>query len=233
MQAASFRMTIAAVTSRRKAMAMVASSGLGLLAGCALPPPGPCATLPEGPTAWVVDQGWHTEIALRAADLTGPLGGFRGLIPAAETLVFGFGKRSYVLAEAGALEELLLGPLPGRGVVQVKGLSVAPPAAYGARATALPVPQGGLARLSDFLSDSIARDAAGRPVPAHPGPLQGSLFYDASRGYSLLYTCNTWTAEALRHAGLPVEPAGVVLTSAVLAQLPAIPGACASRRPGA
>jgi uncharacterized protein (TIGR02117 family) len=233
MQAASFRMTIAAVTSRRKAVAMVAPLGLGLLAGCALPPPAPCATLPEGPVAWVVDQGWHTEIALRAADLTGPLTGFRNLLPTAETLVFGFGKRSYVLAEAGAVEELLLGPLPGRGVVQVKGLSVAPPTAYGARATALPLPQDGLARLSDFLWDSIARDAAGQPVPANPGPLRDSLFYDASRGYSLLYTCNTWTAEALRRAGLPVEPAGVVLTRAVMAQLPAIPGACTSRRPGA
>ena len=229
MQAASFRMTIAVVTGRRKAMALA----LGALAGCAAPPPVPCVVAPAGPVAWVVDQGWHTEIALRATDLTGPLDGLRRLFPAAETLVFGFGKRSYVLAEAGAVEELLLGPLPGRGVVQVKGLSVAAPAAYGVQATALPLPQDGLLRLSDFLWASIARDAAGRPVPAHPGPLQDSLFYDASRGYSLLYTCNTWTVEALRHAGLPVEPAGVVLTRAVLAQLPAIPGACASRRPGA
>jgi hypothetical protein len=206
---------------------------LGALAACAAPPPLPCAAAPAGAVAWVVDQGWHTEIALRAAELAGPLAWFQGLFPAAETLVFGFGKRSYVLAEAGAVEELLLGPLPGRGVVQVRALSVTPPAAYGAGATALPLPDGGLARLSEFLWGSIARDTDGRPVPAHPGPLQGSLFYDASRGYSLLYTCNTWTAEALRHAGLPVEPAGVVLTRAVLGQLPAIPGACVSRRPGA
>ena len=74
-------MTIAAVTDRRKAVATVLSLGLGLLAGCALPPPAPCATLPEGPTAWVIDQGWQTEIALRAADLSGPLGGSAACFP--------------------------------------------------------------------------------------------------------------------------------------------------------
>ncbi|MCB4823178.1 DUF2459 domain-containing protein [Roseicella aerolata] len=220
-------MTIAAAPGRRKAMALA----LAALAGCAAPPPPlPCATAPEGPLAWVVDHGWHTDIALRTADLAGPLAGFRTLFPGAGTVVFGFGKRSFMLAGAGAVEELLLGPLPGPGVVQVKGLRVAPPEAYPEGAIALPLPEGGLARLSAFLWESLALDAAGRPVPAHPRPLHDSLFYESSRGYSLLYTCNTWTAEALRSAGLPVHAGGVVLTRAVLGQLPAIPGACAARR---
>jgi Protein of unknown function (DUF2459) len=192
---------------------------LGVLAGCAAPPAAPCAAVPEGPVAWVVDHGWHTDIALRVEDLAGPLAGFRTPFAGAAALVFGFGKRSFVLAGAGAVEELLLGPIPGPGAVQVKGLAVPPAAAYPGRATALPLPQGGLARLSEFLWNSLALDAAGRPVPAHPGPLHGSLFYESSRGYSLAYTCNTWTAEALRLAGLPVSDAGVALPRGVLVQL--------------
>ena len=201
-------MTIAAVTGRRKVVAATAA----MLAGCALPPPAPCAAAPDGPVAWVVDHGWHTEIALRAEDLTFPLARLRALFPGAVTFGFGFGKRSYVLAEAGELAELLLGPLPGPGVIQVKGLRVPPPQAWPGRAIALPLGDAGLAALMAFLWDSIAPEAAGLP-------LQGSLFLAAARDYTLGFTCNTWTAAALQRAGLPVRAEGVVLARAVLAQL--------------
>ncbi|WP_431268520.1 DUF2459 domain-containing protein [Dankookia sp. P2] len=49
--------------------------------------------------------------------------------------------------------------------------------------------------------------------------MQGSLFLAASRDYDLGFTCNTWTAAALQRAGLPVDPAGVVLARSILAQL--------------
>ena len=212
MQAASFRMTIAAVTGRRKAMAMAAPIGLGLLAGCARPMAAACTGQRDGPVAWVVDQGWHTEIALRAATLPAPLAPLRATFPGAETLAFGFGKRGYVLAEAGEVAELLLGPLPGPGVIQVKGLRLGPPAAWPGRVLAVPLDDAGMAALADYIRDSIVPETVGLS-------LQGSLFLAASRGYSLGFTCNTWTAAALRRAGLPVDPAGVVLAGAVLAQL--------------
>jgi len=201
-------MTIAVVTGRRKVMAAT----LGLLGGCAVPPPAPCAPPPAGPSGWVIDHGRHTDIALRAEDLSGPVGDLRAWFPGAATLAFGFGKRSFVLAEAGAAAEYLLGPLPGRGVIEVKGRTALPGEAWAGRAIALPLPPGGLAALLAFLADSIA--PSGTPLV-----LRGSLFLDASRGYSPLFTCNTWTAEALRRAGLPVSADGVVLAGALLGQL--------------
>jgi hypothetical protein len=188
---------------------------LGALAGCAVPPPLPCAAPPVGDVAWVVDHGWHTDIALRAADLDAPLRQFLPLFPGAQALAFGFGKRSFVLAEAGAVEELLLGPIPGRGVIQVKGIAASPGEAYGDRAIGLGLPEGGLAALTAFINASIAADPA-------PLALRGSLFLEAARGYSLLYTCNTWTAQALRVSGLPVSEEAVVLARAVLGQARAI-----------
>ena len=201
-------MTIAAVSSRRKVTAL----GLASLAGCALPPPAPCAMPLAGPATWVVDQGWHTEIALRTVDLAGPLARFSTIFPGAETLAFGFGKRSYVLAEAGAFTELLLGPLPGPGVIQVRGLRVPPGEAWPGRAVAMPLGETGLSALRAFLWDSIVPQAEALA-------LHGSLFLAASHDYTLGFTCNTWTATALQRAGLPVEPVGVVLAGAVLAQL--------------
>nr|WP_242481788.1 DUF2459 domain-containing protein [Paracraurococcus ruber] len=205
--------TIAPALSRRKA----AAAALGLLGGCAARPSHPCAAA-AGADAWVVGHGWHTEIVLRRDDLAGPLAAFQAPFAGAAVLAFGFGKRSFVLAEAGAAEELLLGPLPGLGVVQVKGLRLPPDAVYPGRVIGLALPPGGLAPLCRFIGDSLRREA-GAPVPAHPGALRGSLFYEAVPGYSLGFTCNTWTAAALRQAGLPVSEGGVVLAGAVLAQL--------------
>lgn len=206
---------------RRKAAAVA----LAALAGCAAPPRRPCGAQ-EAADAWVVDNGWHLDIALRPRDLDGPLAQFRALFAGADALVFGFGKRSFVLAEAGAVEQWLLGPIPGPGTIMVKGLRVAPPLAYPGRVAAVTLPDGGQARLSAFLWTSFALDAANLPMPSHPQPLHGALFYEARRRYSLAYTCNTWAAEALRVAGLPVSEHGVVLAGALLAQLP--PVACAA-----
>lgn len=205
-------MTIAAATGRRKAMALLAPLGFGLLAGCVRPPAAACLEPPDGPLAWVVDQGWHTEIALAAAALPEPLARLRTAFPGAETLAFGFGKRSYVLAEAGQMAELLRGPLPGPGVIQVKGLRAAPPLVWPGRVLALQLDRAGLAALATFLWESIAPEEAGLA-------LQGSLFLAARQTYTLGFTCNTWTAAALQRAGLPVRPEGVVLAGAVLAQL--------------
>jgi hypothetical protein len=44
-----------------------------------------------------------------------------------------------------------------------------------------------------------------------PGPYPESAFYASSGTYSLDYTCNTWTATALKAAGLPIQASGVVL----------------------
>ena len=50
------------------------------------------------------------------------------------------------------------------------------------------------------------------------GPYPGSLFYVSTRTYSAGYTCNTWTAEALQTAGLPVHADGVVFADEVADQ---------------
>jgi len=54
------------------------------------------------------------------------------------------------------------------------------------------------------------------------GPYPQSVFYTSTGTYNLGHTCNTWTAEALRVAGLPVNAAGVVFAGQVLDQLPRI-----------
>lgn len=120
-----------------------------------------------------------------------------------------------MLAEAPGPAEWLAGPFPGEAALQVTAWP-GPPAG----ALALPIAAGGMATLAAALEASFA------PGPALIEARPGRRFYAAARGYHLGYTCNTWTAEMLAAAGLPVRPEGVVLARGVRAQAAALPGAC-------
>ena len=83
---------------------------------------------------------------------------------------------------------------------------------------ALPLPQAEVDRVADFLWRYLRKDAAGAPAPFAPGPYPGSVFYASGGTYALGHTCNTWTAEALRAAGMPVGTGGVLFANQVWAR---------------
>src|SRR6202049_3983278 len=65
----------------------------------------------------------------------------------------------------------------------------------------------------------LAKDADGAPRRIGVGPYPGSVFYASTGIFDVTHTCNTWTAEALRAAGVPVSSVGVVYSSQLLDQL--------------
>ena len=199
-----------------------------LLSACAASRPLPCdASRSQGPAAWLIDQGWHTEIGLPARELSGPLAGFRRVFPGATVLMFGFGKRTWMTARVETPSELLMGPFPGPGAIQVVGLRVPPAEAYPAgEAIRLALRPEQLARLSDFVWNEIGKTRTGQARLISAGLFPGSLFYAARRGYGPGFTCNSWTAQALQSAGLPVSPRGVVFSGGVLEQAARLGAAC-------
>ena len=194
--------------------------------GCAGPPPALC-TPQTGPVVWVIDRGWHTEIALPAEEIAGPLATFRDVFPGARVVVFGFGKRTWITARVESPSELLMGPFPGPGAIQAVGLRVAPDAAWRTGSvTRLTLRPGRAADLSAFIWNAIGKTPSGGPRLIAPGLSPGSLFYAASHAYGPDYTCNNWTAEALRDAGLAVVSQGVVFANGVSRQIARLPQAC-------
>jgi hypothetical protein len=166
----------------------------------------------SGDTVTLLDHGWHTDIGIRAEELSGPLAVFRDIFPGARTLVFSYGKRTFLMAPANDWSEYVLGPFPGPAAIMVTGLSVPAELAYGPDpALVLHLPKGGAERLSSFIWREISHDEAGKPQLIDRGPFPGSLFYAAATGYSLNRTCNKWSALALAAAGLDIDPASVVL----------------------
>jgi uncharacterized protein (TIGR02117 family) len=170
-------------------------------------------------TIYVIRRSWHTDIGFNATDLHQPLATLRPALPEAHYLLFGFGDKHYLLNHGGSLDGLIGAVWPGQGLVLVTGLEGRPEQAFGAGGvTRLTVSAAQERRLEDFVWSTLAsRDGIASPLA--PGPYSGSLYYDSTVRYSGLHTCNTWTAEGLEAAGLPVHSVGVEFSGQVWRQV--------------
>lgn len=138
--------------------------------------------------------------------------------PGVRFVCFGFGERQYFLSENPGLLEELSALLPSKAALLMTALSAPPPAAFGRQQVAtLRVSLAGEAALRRFIWQSIQADAAGRPIRLSNGPYAGSVFYAATGTYDAFFTCNSWTADGLRAAGIPLG-GWVVFAGQVMSQ---------------
>lgn len=210
-----------------KLILVVACLGLSATdAGAAAPAFAPSS----GGLVYVIAGSWHTEVALPAAEIAGKLRRLAAEFPGSPYLIFGWGAHGFYMAPHPGLADALRAALPGPAVMLVIPLGVAPTAYLGAGAVwALPVSRTGLARLSQYLWNEVAKDGGGTPLRAGPGPYPGSVFYVSTGTYDASHTCNTWTALALRASGLPVAAAGVVIPGQLTGQLGPLSAAAETR----
>ncbi len=175
------------------------------------------ATLSRSSVVTVVERDWHTDIALRAEDMDGPLASIRARFPGVRTLLFGFGDRHYLTDRQPGFTDMLIAAFPGPGALLVTGLRTTPAEAFGAaNVVDLPVTAAGLHRVVDFLWHAFETDATGRPRLLGDGPYPGSIFFASADTYALTHTCNTWTAEVLQVGGMAVRAAGVLFATQVM-----------------
>jgi uncharacterized protein (TIGR02117 family) len=173
---------------------------------------------------YVVKRSWHTDLGFEATDLHPPLAALRPRLAGARYLLFGFGDRHYLIDQGGSTKGLLGALWPGSGVVLVTGLGVTPEAAFGAAGVIrLTLSARQAARLEAFVWSTLATgDGAASVLGA--GPYDGSYFYAATMRYSGVHTCNTWTAEGLRAAGLPIRSFAVAFSGQVWRQVRKLAG---------
>jgi hypothetical protein len=148
--------------------------------------------------------------------------------PGVRFLFFGFGDRHYLLAKEQSFPAMLAALWPGPGMMLVTGLSATPHEAFGAaQVIVLAVTPDQLQAAQRFVWDSLAKDQDASPGPHAKGPYQGSLYFSATMRYSAAHTCNTWAAEALHAASLPVRSRGVVFAGQLWSQAQRLAGAAA------
>jgi predicted small secreted protein len=183
------------------------------LAACGtIPRPTPDVHATGSATAaiYLVRRGWHVDLGFAARDLMPQLAGIGANLPGARFIIFGFGDRRYLLAKHKGLDGLFAVLRPGPGLILASGLRTRLESAFGAEnVIAIPVtaPQANAAQ--SFVRRSLS-DAAPNARPYAMGPYEGSVYFEAVARYSASHTCNTWAAEGLQSAGLPIRSRGTV-----------------------
>jgi uncharacterized protein (TIGR02117 family) len=174
-------------------------------------PTAPTAIPPEREVVYVVRRGWHIDIGIARVDAQPPLLQVAAALPEARYLLFGFGDRRYLLhGGAGNMVAALWG---GAGLVVVTSLgSQQPRQVFGPdNVVEVILTRQQMSSLQVFIGRSFAaRDGALVPIPPGPHAVGSfSAFYESAQRYSALHTCNTWAAEVLQSAQLPINSSGV------------------------
>ena len=163
---------------------------------------------------YVARRGWHIDIGFAVADLLPPLASVAEEFPHAQSLFFGFGDRHYL--ESGHRAPAMFVALwPGRALILATSLISTPQAAFGApHVMAFEVTARQAREAQAFIWRSLAD-----PQSLAAGPYEGSRYFAATAKYSALHTCNTWAAQTLAAAALPVRSAGVIFAGQLWVQL--------------
>jgi Protein of unknown function (DUF2459) len=175
---------------------------------------------------YVVRRGWHIDIGFAAADLQPPLNAVAAQFPEVRYLFFGFGDQHYVLAKHRNAPVSLGALWPGPGMILATALASSPQVAFGAAHVAtLFVTEKQARDTQAFVWRSLDKQSAeqesgGNGIkPYAAGPYEGSLYFAGAPRYSAFHTCNTWAAESLRAAALPIHSAGVIFAGQLWTQV--------------
>ena len=191
--------------------------------GCSAPAmdPGFHRSGEGGKQIFVVHDRWHAALVLRKADIVASAFPERAHFPAAEYLEISWGDQDYFPAEKAGIRLALRAAFWSRGsVLHVVGIT-GPVEKHFPNASIITISlsEPAFQRLSDFVSMSFHRPYLGLPAQPSPGLLPQSRFYQAAGEFSILRTCNTWVAEALQYAGVPINPSCVITASSLGRQL--------------
>jgi uncharacterized protein (TIGR02117 family) len=194
-----------------------------VVAGCLGPVAGLYPPSPHEPrrVVWVVDHGWHAGVVLRGADVPTDVWPERRDFPTARFLEVAWGDRDFYTAPEGSIGLALKAAFGSRhSVLHVVGFSLPVVEYFPASAVVeLELSRPGFDALARFVDGAHARAGEGRAPRLGVGLYGDSGFYPARGRYSLMNTCNTWTASALRAAGCPITPLWATTAGGLLRQV--------------
>jgi uncharacterized protein (TIGR02117 family) len=167
----------------------------------------------EAVTVYLIDNGFHTDLALPREALRGHLIADAARMATDKPWVaVGWGDQRFFIERGLSARRVMDGlralfAPSNPSAVRLDGLARRPDEIYAARAVRpLRLSRAGLARLAARLDASLARDAAGRPVRTPAPAAPDTAFFKSVEAFSLLHLCNHWTAELLNAAGVPTTP---------------------------
>jgi uncharacterized protein (TIGR02117 family) len=173
-----------------------------------------------------VHDAWHAAIVIRTVDIPAAVLPELRDFPSAEHLEFSWGDRDYFPAPNPGIGLALKAAFWSSGsILHVVGSDGALEKVFpGAEIIEIGLSEDGFQRLIKFISGTFSRSSPGTPAEARPGLSPNGRFYPAEGKFSILRTCNTWVAEALSAAGLPVSPRYIITARGLDDQVRSVAG---------
>ena len=161
---------------------------------------------------YVVSNQWHAGIVTSKNEVPAKTLPEIGDFPNAEMIEFSWGDQDYFPDPDAAVYAALRAAFWSRGsVLHLVGFSGTVEDLYrGATIKELRLSKDAFARLLAFIAGAFARPDPALAAKPRPGLFTYSRFYTATGKFSIARTCNTWVAEALSYAGLPIDAASVI-----------------------
>jgi uncharacterized protein (TIGR02117 family) len=172
-------------------------------------------------SVFVVHNAWHAALVLRKSEIPAKSIPEVRDFPAAEMIEISWGDQDYFPDPDSGVFAALKAAFWSRGsVLHLVGFSGTPGEFYpGAKVVELQLSRDAFARLVAFMAAEFVRAEPAAPAKPRPGLYDYSRFYLARSEFGLARTCNTWVAETLHHAGVPVQPNSVIMARSLAAQL--------------
>jgi uncharacterized protein (TIGR02117 family) len=172
-------------------------------------------------SVFVAHDRWHAGIVLKKSDIPLALLPEVRDFPWAEYLEFSWGDKDYFPAPDPGIGLALKAAFWSSGsVLHVVGFN-GPVRNYYPAAEILEInlSEQDFQDSTKFISDTFSRSQLSTPADARPGLSPNARFYSAEGKFSIFRTCNTWVAEALSAAGLPINPDHVITAGSLSDQL--------------
>ena len=179
------------------------------------------AEQPSCKSVFIVHDSWHAAIVLSKNDIGPAEIPESADFPGAEFIEFSWGDQDYFPdPHSGFFAAIKAGLWSSGSVIHLVGFSGALEQVYrGAEIIELRLSLDAFNRLRESLSKTFFRTQGSSRAPAAPGLFPNSRFYPATPKFSLLRTCNTWVAEVLEAAAVPISPRTVITAGNLAGQL--------------
>ena len=165
----------------------------------------------------MIIEGWHSDLAIPVGQLTDRLPTIVAQFPGARTLLFGYGKETFMTAPPGTFSKYFTGIFPGQAAIEVTALDTDLAAVYPPEEViTLALPPGGADRLAAFIRGDLVDDAGGQPQVIGEWDTPPTFVYAANSRYTFMHTCNAWAAQILADAGVPLSDSRVVTSDRLM-----------------
>jgi uncharacterized protein (TIGR02117 family) len=172
-------------------------------------------------TIYVVNHGWHTGIIIDRQQAESRLVALKSEFLRDRYLEIGWGDAEFYQS-GGNNSSYGFSALfwPTDSVMHVVGFSKAPKTNFlFSELIELKISETGFRNLLEFINNSFTLSDKGIPLKITPGLYGRSWFFKSTHSYHMFFTCNHWSAEAIRKTGFPISTFYAVTAGNIMFQL--------------